>query len=168
MEQNQVNVTIRPMQKDDHNDVRYIYKQSLSQNQQGFIQQQEFHGDIVEQAGDFCAAGGCFCVAAKTCGAICGFAAIKKLRPACYELCKLHVKDTEQKQGYGTALSKHMINCARKKGATEVELHVTATQTSAISVYQQLGFEQTLRKTYQAMDGQDQRDFDTIHMSYPL
>lgn len=161
-------VTIRPIQKDDHDDVRHIYKQSLNENQEGFIQNQTFHGDIIDQAKGFCETGGCFCVAAKNCGAICGFAAIKQTRPACYELCKLHVKKSEQRKGFGTALSKHMMNCARKKGASEVELHVTASQEKAISVYQNLGFEQTLRKTYQAMDGDIERDFDTIHMSFAI
>jgi RimJ/RimL family protein N-acetyltransferase len=58
------------------------------------------------------------------------------------------VHDAYQNQGIGTALTKHIVSIARKKGLCKINLRVTAPNKRAINVYEKCGFktEARLRK----------------------
>jgi hypothetical protein len=61
-----------------------------------------------------------------------------------------------------------LVECARRVGFSEVELHVTATQTAAIALYGSLGFQETNRKLFTATVFGVPASFDTIYMSLAL
>jgi RimJ/RimL family protein N-acetyltransferase len=60
------------------------------------------------------------------------------------------VHDDYQGKGLGTALTKHMLEIARKKGLKKVSVHVSTENKSAIHIYEKCGFkvEATLRKEH--------------------
>lgn len=161
-------IKIIALQDANHDAVRRIYAQSVADNAEGFIQNLEFHGDIVTQGQEMIAAGGAFLVLSDGTNVI-GFGGLKKTDQAdVLELCKLHVLASDQGKGYGKQLSQALIDAAGDLGAKTVSLHVTVTQNRAIGLYERLGFVKTKRKTYDVTTDGVVQSFDTQFMELAL
>jgi ribosomal protein S18 acetylase RimI-like enzyme len=65
-------------------------------------------------------------------------------------------------------LATGLICHAREAGFSEIELHVTATQTAAIALYRLLGFRETGRNLFTASVFGELVSFDTIYMSFAV
>jgi ribosomal protein S18 acetylase RimI-like enzyme len=153
-----------PYSNDLAGQIRAIYEASILNNTVGFVQDLEFHGPITDQATSFVRDGGYFATAQKDSKVI-GFGALKKTEPYVFELCKLHIGSDHLGQGYGYALSQHLLNHAKHMmSAKKVILHVTTSQAPAIGLYKKLGFETTLQKIYTVNVNGIDTDFDTLHM----
>jgi ribosomal-protein-alanine N-acetyltransferase len=82
-----------------------------------------------------------------------------------YALCRLfcgelHIhrlctRPAERRQGYATALLLHVFDAARKKGGRQVFLEVSASNGTAVSLYQRLGFTVDAERKKYYHDGND-------------
>ena len=64
-------------------------------------------------------------------------------------LLNISVAKTYQKQGFGKLLLNHMMDKARSYGAANMFLEVRVSNTSAISLYEAIGFnEMAIRRAY--------------------
>lgn len=161
-------ITIVPLENANPDDIRAIYRRSVLENTEGFIQDLDFHGDIIAQAEEMTAKGGRF-FALQQGGIDVGFGGLKQQEEdGVVELCKLHVLSDYHGQGHGVRLSEHLIATARELGADSIELHVTVTQVPAISLYERLGFKKTKRQTYDVPVGDTTQSFDTQFMLLKL
>ena len=132
---------IHEARAEDLSAMEALYIRSVAANEQGFIQDLSYHGDIKQLAQDVQAGGGLFAVG-EVDGKVVAMGCLRKCscKEDCAELCKLHVDATLQGKGYGQKLSEYFLNKAPDLGFTEVELHVTTSQTPAIGLYEKLGF----------------------------
>jgi len=163
-------ITVESLNSNNIQPVRDIYTHSLENNKDGFVQNRAFHGDIIDQANAMLENRGLFFVARYK-NTIVGFGALKRERGSSknsYELCKLHISQSHTGRGYGQALSKHLITCAKKNGAQQINLHVTKTQIPAISLYKKLGFIITKEHVYEIDIKGKKHFFDTLFMTLTL
>jgi GNAT superfamily N-acetyltransferase len=160
-------IIIRPATSEDFDVVRSLYHRSVKSNQKGFIQDLTFHGCIIQKMQHWREAGGDLLVAI-TDGGIAGFGGLAPQDRGRAELCKLHVDSRWQRRGIGRLLATGLICHARKAGFSEIELHVTATQTAAIALYRLLGFRETGRNLFTASVFGEPVSFDTVYMSFAI
>lgn len=158
---------IRPATSEDFDVVRDLYYRSVKSNQKGFIQDLTFHGCIIQKMQHWRGAGGDLLVAVAD-GVIAGIGGLAPLERGRAELCKLHVDSRWQRRGIGRLLATRLICHACKAGFSEIELHVTATQAAAITLYRLLGFRETGRNRFTASVFGELVSFDTIYMSFSV
>lgn len=155
----QENHVIRPISPADYDQLRDLYKYSLSKNAQGFVQRIEFHGDIAERAAQYQNTNGAMLGIFQD-DTLIGFGGLKQAENNRVELCNLHLHPHQQGKGFGKWLAQVLIQDAEALGYDTVELHVTATQNAAISLYKKLGFVETKRQLYDV----EGNSYDTIFM----
>jgi ribosomal protein S18 acetylase RimI-like enzyme len=160
-------VTIRSAVPDDFEPLYALYRDSIKCNPRGFIQDLTFHGCLIDKIFTWQRGGGDFVVA--SCGSkLVGLGGLAPQNPRSAELCKLHVDSQWQGRGIGRLIAVELVECARRVDFSEVELHVTATQTAAIALYRGLDFQQINRKLFTATAFGAHVSFDTIYMSLAL
>lgn len=160
-------IVIRPAASEDFDAVRDLYYRSVKSNQNGFIQDLSFHGCLIQKMRHWRVAGGDLLVAI-TDGGIVGFGGLAPRERGRVELCKLHVDSRWQRRGIGRRIATALICHACKAGFSEIDLHVTATQTAAIALYQILGFRETERTLFTASVFGELMSFDTIYMCFTI
>jgi ribosomal protein S18 acetylase RimI-like enzyme len=159
--------TIRSADPNDFEPLYALYCESIKCNPRGFIQDLGFHGCLIDKICTWQQAGGNFFVA--SCGSkLVGLGGLAPQNPRSAELCKLHVDSQWQGRGIGRLIAVELVECARRAGFSEVELHVTATQTAAIALYRSLGFRQINRKLFTVIVFGAPASFDTIYMRLAL
>jgi ribosomal protein S18 acetylase RimI-like enzyme len=156
-------IIIRSAALEDFDRVGDLYRRSVSSNPKGFIQDLSFHGCVIQKMPRWREAGGDLLVAIAD-GQLVGLGGLAPQEGGRAELCKLHVDSRWQGRGIGRLLATGLICHANKGGFSEVELHVTATQTAAISLYRRLGFREVGRNTFTASVFGEPVLFDTIYM----
>lgn len=156
---------LRPVTEADAEQLRALYKFSLQKNAQGFVQGPDFHGDIAARAQDYQTNSGAMLgLFADDGRTLLGFGGLKQKENNRVELCNLHVHPHQHGKGFGKFIAQVLIDDARELGYDTIELHVTATQSAAIGLYQRLGFSETGRQVF-AVDG---ASYDTIFMELPI
>lgn len=155
----QENHIIRPISPADYDQLRDLYKYSLSKNAAGFVQNTDFHGDIAARAAQYQNTNGAMLGIFQD-DTLVGFGGLKQTDSHRVELCNLHVHAHQHGKGLGKHLAQILIQDAEELGYDTVELHVTATQNAAIGLYKKLGFAETKREVY-VVDG---NSYDTIFM----
>jgi ribosomal protein S18 acetylase RimI-like enzyme len=160
-------ITIRSAVPEDFDLVRDLYNRSIKSNPKGFIQDLTFHGCLIQKMLHWREAGGDMLVAIAD-GSLAGFGGLAPQGGGRVELCKLHVDSKWQRRGIGWLLTTGLICHACKAGFSEIELHVTATQTAAIGLYRRIGFRETGRNLFIASVFGEQVLFDTIYMSFTV
>lgn len=156
----QENHIIRPISPADHDQLRDLYKFSLSKNTEGFVQDIDFHGDIAARATQYQNQNGAMLGIFIDNKTLIGFGGLKQTENNRVELCNLHLHPHQQGKGLGKHLARVLIQDAEELGYEMVELHVTATQDAAIGLYKSLGFTETKRQTFDVAG----KDYDTIFM----
>jgi hypothetical protein len=63
---------------------------------------------------------------------------------------------------------RRLIELARKRGFSEVKLHVTTTQQAAINLYRSIGFQPVKREVFETEVFGKAASFDTLHMHSSL
>jgi len=158
-------VQIRPVCESDFDQLSKIYRDSLKDNPEGFIQDVSFHGEIATIVERMLAQNGAVLVA-EVRGKVVGFGGLKPESDGSVEMCKLHVRKDYQGFGIGKKLALGLIDVSEQLGHELVTLHVTVTQKVAIQLYERLGFKKTDRKVYDVKDNQHVRSFDTLFMEF--
>lgn len=161
------NIEIASVTAKDFDELEKLYLTSLRNNDKGFIQDISFHGSIYEIAENLRANNGDFMVL-KCKDKIIGMGGIKRCSNESVELCKLHVDPQYKGKGFGKQLTLELMNQAKRKGYDKMELHVTNTQTPAIGLYQNLGFQVYKQKLYTVPDAGKIKYFDTLFMNIKL
>jgi ribosomal protein S18 acetylase RimI-like enzyme len=162
-----VAVKIRSAGPNDFQPLCELYRDSIRCNPRGFIQDLTFHGSLADKVLAWRRAGGDFLVASLD-DKLVGLGGLAPQNPRSAELCKLHVDSEWQGRGIGRRIATELVKRARRMDFSEVELHVTATQTAAIALYGSLGFRQIDRKLFTATIFGVPASFDTIYMSLAL
>ncbi len=157
-------IIIRSAAPEDFDPACELYCRSVIANPKGFIQDLTFHGCLIQKMQRWREAGGDMLVAIAG-GGLAGFGGLAPQEGGRAELCKLHVDAKWQRRGIGRRLAAGLISHATKAGFSEIELHVTATQTAAIALYRHLGFRETGRHLFTASVFGEPVLFDTIYMS---
>jgi ribosomal protein S18 acetylase RimI-like enzyme len=160
-------VTIRSADPDDFEPLCQLYRESIKCNPRGFIQDLTFHGCLTDKIPAWRRAGGDFLVASFG-DKLVGLGGLAPRNPQSAELCKLHVDSEWQGRGIGRLIAMELVECARRLRFSEVQLHVTATQTVAIALYRRLGFREIDRKLFTATVLGAPASFDTIYMKLGL
>jgi len=160
-------VTIRSAGENDFDPLSELYRDSIKCNPRGFIQDLTFHGRLTAKIAAWRQGGGDILVASFG-DKLVGLGGLAPLNPRSAELCKLHVDPEWQGRGIGRLIATELVERARRIGFSEVELHVTATQTVAIALYWSLGFREMDRKVFMAIVFGAPVSFDTIYMSLAL
>ena len=155
----QENHVIRPISPADYDQLRDLYKYSLSKNAAGFVQNPDFHGDIAERAAQYQNSNGVMLGIFQD-NTLIGFGGLKQTENNRVELCNLHLHPHQHGKGLGKHLARVLIQDAEELGYDTVELHVTATQDAAIGLYKKLGFAETKRQVYDV----EGNAYDTIFM----
>lgn len=153
---------VRDIKPADHAALRDLYSYSLSQNRDGFVQNPSFHEDIAARAHKFQQDRGAMLGLFNTeTDDLIGFGGLKaeNAENSC-ELCTVHLHPAHQGKGLGKRLVQALIARADQMGYQSMTLHVTATQTAALGLYDRLGFERTDRKVYTI----ENVDYDTVFM----
>ena len=160
-------VTIRSAGPNDFDALCELYRESIKCNPRGFIQDLTFHGCLMDRIMACRRTGGDFLVA--SCGdKLVGLGGLAPQSPRSAELCKLHVDSVWQGRGIGRLIAMELVEGARRLGFSEIQLHVTATQTVAIALYSSLGFRQIDRRLFTATVFGAPASFDTIYMHLVL
>jgi ribosomal protein S18 acetylase RimI-like enzyme len=157
-------VIIRSAAAEDFDPLCDLYCRSIKCNPNGFVQDLAFHGCLIQRTKEWREAGGDMLVACVN-GKLAGLGGLAPQDGLRAELCKLHVDPECQGRGIGRLLATELISLAAKAGFPEVVLHVTATQTAAITLYRCLGFRETGREEFKAGVFGVPVSFDTIYMS---
>lgn len=144
-----------------------LYEQSLSENEQGFIQDISYHGRIDEQFEQIISDNGLVHLAIdKRLEKVVGFGALKPNKAedpnASYELVKLHVDKEFQGQGFGRKIVTSLLSCVETEA--KINLHVTKTQEKAINLYKNLGFETVKQEVCTVCVADQNLSFDTLFM----
>lgn len=160
-------VAIRSARANDFDQLCELYRRSVRCNPHGFIQDLAFHGCLAEKISTCRKAGGDFLVAV-TRDKVVGLGALAPQAARSAELCKLHVDRRWQRRGIGRLIAIDLVEHAHRGGFSEVELHVTATQTAAITLYCSLGFRETRRELFTTVVFGASVSFDTIYMTLGL
>jgi GNAT superfamily N-acetyltransferase len=160
-------IIIRSASPEDFDPVCGLYCRSIKSNPKGFIQDMGFHGCLIQKTRHWREAGGDLLVAIAAEGLV-GIGGLAPLEGGRAELCKLHVDSEWQGRGIGRLLTTGLISHARNARFSEIELHVTVTQTAAIALYRRLGFRETGRNLFIASVFGQQVLFDTIYMSFTI
>jgi len=160
-------VTIRSADPNDFGPLGQLYRDSIKGNPRGFIQDLTFHGCLTDKIPAWQRAGGDVLVASFG-DKLVGLGALAPQTPRSAELCKLHVDSEWQGWGIGRLIATELVERARGIGFSEVQLHVTATQTVAIALYRSLGFQERGRKLFTATVLGAPVSFDTIYMNLAL
>lgn len=134
-------VRIAPMRRSDRSGIERLYARSVRANPDGFIQDLAFHGPIFDLLSGFAASGGAAEVLKPVSGGpVIGMGGLRPTAPGTAELCKLHLDAAFHGRGLGRQLAERLLARAQRLGRRRVDLHVTATQRAAISLYLRLGF----------------------------
>jgi GNAT superfamily N-acetyltransferase len=160
-------VTIRSAGANDFEQLCELYRHSIRCNTLGFIQDFAFHGCLAEKMSTWRKAGGDFLVAIGR-DKVVGLGGLAPQTARSAELCKLHVDPRWYRRGIGRLIAIELVEHARRAGFSEVELHVTATQTAAIALYWSLGFRETSRKLFTTVVFGAVASFDTLYMTLIL
>lgn len=152
---------------EDYAPLRDLHHHSIRCNPKGFIQDLAHHGCLVESLRRWRREGGDLLVA-RLDGQVVGLGGLAPLGKGCVELCKLHVRPACQGLGVGRRLVETLIDRARLRGFTRIELHVTATQKAAIRLYERLAFQEVKRVIHRVTVFGDEVLFDTLYMALPL
>ena len=155
----QENHVIRPISPADYDQLRDLYKYSLSRNTAGFVQNLDFHGDIAERAAQYQNSNGAMLGIFQD-NTLIGFGGLKQSSSMRVELCNLHLHPHQHGKGLGKRMAQILIQDAEELGYDTIELHVTATQDAAIGLYKKLGFSETKRQVYDV----EGNAYDTIFM----
>jgi ribosomal protein S18 acetylase RimI-like enzyme len=162
-----VGVTIRSAEANDFEPVCELYRDSIKCNARGFIQDLTFHGSLMDKILAWRRGGGDFLVASLG-DKLVGLGGLAPQNRRSAELCKLHVDSEWQGRGVGRLIATELVERARRIGFSEIELHVTATQTVAIALYWSLGFQEMGRKIFTTTVFGVPVSFDTIYMNLTL
>ena len=160
----QQNININPLKKRDIEIIIQLYAISLQDNQTGFIQDVNYREDIQNMIKDFRANNGDI-YALKLNERVVGMGALKKVDNTTVEMCKLHLCPNLKGQGLGKKMALTLIEFAKEKNYTKVNLHVTKTQKEAIGLYEKLGFYQYKASSVYRMEHEGKKlKFDTLYM----
>lgn len=147
----------------DFDELATLYSHSIKCNPHGFIQDLSFHGPVQSMCLQFQNTGGTM-IRARLHDRLVGMGALRTVSPTRTELCKLHLHPDYQGCGYGKQMTLHLMQLAKIKNFSEVELHVTKTQKAAIGLYDKLGFKRIKQSVYQTEINGEHLAFDTIYM----
>ncbi len=156
-------LNISEVQPNDFDELAELYKHSIICNPHGFIQDLDFHGPVQNMCLRFQTTGGSM-IRARLNNQLVGMGALRKISTKRTELCKLHLHPDYQGLGYGKQMTLHLLQEARRKNFSEVELHVTNTQAAAIGLYDKLGFKKIKQSVYQTEINGEHLAFDTLYM----
>jgi GNAT superfamily N-acetyltransferase len=160
-------IVIRSALEEDFPPLCALYCDSVRCNRDGFIQDLDYHGCLIAKTRAWRAKGGDMLVAREG-GAVIGMGALAPEGEGRVELCKLHVDMTRQGRGIGRRMVERLIALAAERGFAEVKLHVTATQTPAIRLYQSTGFQLVGEELFETTVFGERVAFPTLHMHLPL
>ena len=160
-------VTICSAGRNDFEQLYELYRHSIRCNPHGFIQDFAFHACLGDKIATWRKDGGDFVVAIGR-DKVVGLGGLAPQTTRSAELCKLHVDPRWQRRGIGRLIATELVERARRAGFSEVELHVTATQTAAIALYCSLGFREMRRKLFTTVAFGAVASFDTIYMTLIL
>jgi ribosomal protein S18 acetylase RimI-like enzyme len=161
-----VSAAFAPPRRSDRSGIEALYARSVRANPEEFIQELSFHGPIFELLSGFAASGGAAEILRLNAdGPVIGMGALRVTAPEVAELCKLHLDSPFHGLGLGRRLTERLLTQAKQLGRRRVDLHVTATQRAAISLYLRLGFTVTeIRPCPVEVDGETVV-FETLFMS---
>lgn len=154
---------IRAARPSDAPEVAHLYKHSVRCNKRGFIQDFNFHGSLWTRSREWRAAGGELLVG-RVSGELAGIGALAPVDLTTAEVCKLHVDPQYQRRGIGEAIALALIELANERRFGRLILHVTKTQSSAIRLYQRLGFVETDHVLFKTRVFGMEQSFETVHM----
>jgi len=160
-------VTIRSAVEEDFPPLCALYCNSIQCNPDGFIQDLDYHGCLIAKTREWRRRGGDMLVAREAKPLI-GMGALAPDAEDRAELCKLHVDRWKQGNGIGRLMTEQLIRLAGAKGFSEVILHVTTTQTTAIKLYGSLGFRPVRRTVFETTVFNQPASFDTLYMQLPI
>lgn len=136
-----VSAVFAPPCESDRPGIEALYARSVRANPEGFIQDLAFHGPIFALLSEFATSGGAAeILRLHADGPVIGMGALRVTAPGTAELCKLHLDSAFHRLGLGRRLTERLLTQARRLGRRRIDLHVTATQRAAISLYLRLGF----------------------------
>jgi ribosomal protein S18 acetylase RimI-like enzyme len=160
----QQNITIDSLKKCDIEATIKLYAISLQDNQTGFIQNINVRDNIQNMIKELRSNNGDIYVL-KLNEQVVGMGALKKVDDTLVELCKLHLCPNLKGNGLGKKLALALIDFAKNKNYTKINLHVTKTQEAAIGLYDKLGFyEYKPSKVYKMEHQGEKLKFDTLYM----
>jgi [ribosomal protein S18]-alanine N-acetyltransferase len=94
----------------------------------------------------------CRCFVAEKDGAVVGYAFVWVVYEVAH-LINIAVAADRRGQGFGEALLRHVLECARRGGAEAIHLEVRETNSGAIALYEKYGFVIRGRKERYYKDG---------------
>ena len=160
----QQNITIESLKKRDIEVTIKLYRISLRDNKKGFIQDVNHREDIQMMIKVLRANNGDIYVL-KLDERVVGMGTLKKVNDTTVEMCKLHLCPNLKGQGLGKKLALALIEFAKEKNYTKINLHVTKTQTAAIGLYERLGFYEYKASQIYRMEHEGKNlSFDTLYM----
>ena len=133
------NITIEPLKKRDIEITIKLYRISLRDNKAGFIQNIDFRENIQNMMKELRSDNGDIYVLKRN-ERVVAMGALKKVNDSTVEMCKLHIYPNLKGRGLGKKLALALIDFAKKKNYSKINLHVTKTQKEAIGLYTKLGF----------------------------
>ena len=158
------NIIINPLKKRDIEMTIKLYAISVQDNATGFIQNINYREHIQRMIKELRANNGDIYVLKRN-ERVVGMGALKKVDHSTVEMCKLHLCPNLKGQGLGKKLALALIDFAKEKNYTKVNLHVTKTQKEAIGLYEKLGFyEYQASKVYRMEHEGKKLSFDTLYM----
>jgi ribosomal protein S18 acetylase RimI-like enzyme len=160
-------IIIRRAAEEDFAPLCALYCKSVHCNPDGFIQDLSYHGCLIAKTRDWRRGGGDM-LAAYIGGVFVAMGGLCPHPGGGIELCKLHVDDAWQGRGLGRLMTDRLIELARKRGFSEVTLHVTTTQHAAINLYRSIGFQPVKREVFETEVFGKAASFDTLHMHSSL
>ncbi len=164
-----VSAVFAPPDRTDRTGIEALFARSVRANPEGFIQDLAFHGPIFALLRGFATSGGAAEVLRLHAdGPVIGMGALRATAPGAAELCKLHLDSAFHGLGLGRLLAERLLTRAKHLGRRRLDLHVTATQRAAISLYLRLGFTVTERRPCPVVVYGKEVVFETLFMSLEL
>ena len=158
------NINIEPLKKRDIEATIKLYAISLHDNLTGFIQNINHREHIQSMIKELRPNNGEIYVL-KLDERVVGMGVLRKVDHTLVEMCKLHLCPNLKGQGLGKKLALALIEFAKEKNYTKINLHVTKTQTSAIGLYKKLGFYQYKASSIYKMEHEGKKlKFNTLYM----
>jgi ribosomal protein S18 acetylase RimI-like enzyme len=158
------NINIESLKKRDIEITIKLYRISLRDNKTGFIQDIDFRQNIQNMIKELRSNNGDIYVLKRN-ERVIGMGALKKVDDSTVEMCRLHLCPNLKGKGLGKKFALALINFAKEKNYTKINLHVTRTQKEAIGLYERLGFyEYQASKLCKIKHNGQELTFDTLYM----
>lgn len=143
-----------------------LYKKSIRANVQGFRQDLENQMQIIDFVKSVVDGGGMF-FGGFLDSELIGMLGLLPVGND-LEVCKFHIDERFQMNGYGKKLLQYAMDKAREYGAFQLKLHVSKTQERALDLYIKNGFEITEQKDCEVLIRGEIVIFPTIFMKKSL